>query len=152
MAFCVFAVQLLLPGSLKQNWPIRLQEITINFNQSWLNQSRVDGKQKKKNLELFTVCIIMWSDCPVSSDPGNSSCTVSAKAIPSNFTVLLDGTYASVNKFQQCPSPHPTGPLTAAHTFLPAWDPDLARKISSIIYGGKRVMPYAYVRKIGYYW
>ena len=53
---------------------------TMNFKQSWLNQSLVDGKQqlKPKSLELFTVLIIMWSDWPVLSNPGNSSRTVIA--------------------------------------------------------------------------
>ena len=50
----------------------------MNFNQSRLDQSRVDGKQqlKPKSLELFTVRIIMRSDWPLLTDPGNSSCTV----------------------------------------------------------------------------
>ena len=51
---------------------------TMNFNQSRLNQLRVDGNQQLKPpiLELFTVGIIMLSDWLVISDLGHSSRTV----------------------------------------------------------------------------
>ena len=54
-------VRLLLPGSLKQNWPIRLQDKNNEFQPKPIEPITSTRKTavKTKTLELFTVRIIL---------------------------------------------------------------------------------------------
>ena len=106
-------------GQLNKTGQSDCRKRTMNFNQSRLNQSRVDRKQqlKPKFLELFTVRIILWSDWPVLSDPGNS------RSVKSLFFSLLLWVklFLRATFLLACIS-REIGDVNAQATFRPEWE------------------------------